>query len=612
MSGFRPFTRQLGSQPGVQLNPLMDDTDGASQSNSDQILATVARLTRGRIDRVFRVNRNNLEMLTGIAQAVRANALNEAKLQVYEALNNGAAEAVLMRMTASDAVKSFAVVQWGQGVILTPTVVGGVITAVAVTAGGTGYVTGASIVVSGTIGSGAIGTITAAAGVITAVTLTAGGTAYTTPTVTVAVVPVYTVSASVPTANTFRFHVMHNHCFNDGIKISFHANATPVVGTAVSNKLITVRFSDSLGNVMDSFDGSLDSTAKDDYNQSLFLPDVIASRVGDGYVMVVATGATVDPGSNAYGRDSSGVDVYSTSATLVCFTEGTLTYTTTDYDRFVAGLRDTIHPFGYLISGGTQAVSLLGKLSAFAIDANTCIGVDLDGNLSTAAAGTLMSSLNFDSHYIHVYWAPLEADDPLVGGKTVWGTAGLNIGLRCARNARVNDKGFAPKNFPVAGKDWPVNRTGIRQLVRPLESELSDLAALKINPVVYETYTGGGKFVYTDSLTAAKTVVSYKKLISVAEMSSSVDLAISLYSKELLQLPMSEFIKRMNAFLSRLFPDAVASKWLVPSKNLPGNAPFSYTVGRSSARPADLALVNYWTCYDGVARQVILQQTLVT
>ena len=95
MSGFRPFVRQLGFQPGVQLNPLADATDGAVLDNSDQKIAVIARLTRGRIDKPFRVNRNNLLDKTGPVEAVRVNALNEAKLQVYEALKNGAVEAIV-------------------------------------------------------------------------------------------------------------------------------------------------------------------------------------------------------------------------------------------------------------------------------------------------------------------------------------------------------------------------------------------------------------------------------------------------------------------------------------------------------------------------------------
>ena len=604
---FRPFVRQLGFQPGVQLNPLADNTDGAVPDNSDQIFAVLARLTRGRIDRPFRANRTNFYAKTGIPESIRTNALNEAKLQAYEAVGNGAYEAVIQRLTAAAAVKSYGVITIGTGAVLTPVVAGGIVTGVTVTNGGTGHITGQSLAFTG-VGAGAVATVTAVAGVITAVTVSAGGAGYTSAP-TAGVMPSFAVSASVP-VTPYDIYFMHHDCFNDGVKVAVHADSTPVGGTAVATKVIKLRLLDATDTVLFEFEGSLDPAAKDDYGQSAYLADIVDART-DALDIVIAATANISPTSGIYGRDASGKDRWGTSGVLVCFSEGSTAYATTDYDRCITALRDTDTPFGYLISGGTQAVSLIGKLAALAIETNTPIGIDVSGSLDSAAAITFVNSLNIDSHYVHFYWAPMEADDPMNGGKAVWGAAGLNIGMRCARNARLNAKGFAPKNYPVAGKEWPVNRTGVRQLVRPQEQELSDLARAKINPVLFENYNGGGKYVFTDSLTSAKTVVSYKKLISVAEMSLSLDNWVTLYSKELLQLPMSEFIRRMNVFLDTLLNNAVASGWLVPSKNLPGNAPFQFSVRKSEVRPADLVLIDYWTSYDGVARQVIVQQTLV-
>lgn len=604
---FRPFVRQLGFQPGVQLNPLADNTDGAVPDNSDQIVGVLARLTRGRIDRPFRVNRSNFFAKTGAPESIRSNALNEAKLQTYEALQNGAYEAVIQRLTAAAAAKSYGVITIGTGAVLTPVVAAGIVTGVTVTTGGTGYITGQVVVLTG-VGTGALATITAVAGVITAVVVSAGGTGYTLAPVA-SIAPTFSVSAVVPTA-PYDIYFMHHDCHNDGIVVSLHADSTPVGGTAVATKLIKFRLYDSTGILLNEFEGSLDPAAKDDFGQTKYLPDIVAAQTNALDVVVAAT-ANIMPNATFYGRDTAGKDAWATSGVLQCFSEGSTTYAALDYDRCITALRDTNNPYGYLITGGTQAVSLLGKLVALAIEANTPLGLDLGGSLDAASAITLINSLNIDSHYVHVYWAPIECDDPMNGGKVVWGTAGLNIGYRCARNARLNAKGFAPKNYPVAGKEWPVNRTGVRQLVRPQEQDLSDLARAHINPVIFENYNGGGKYVFTDSLTSAKTVVSYKKLINVAEMSSTLDNWVTLYSKELLQLPMSEFIKRMNVFLDTLLQGAVASGWLVPSKNLPGNVPFQFTVRKSEVRPADLVLIDYWTCYDGVARQVIVQQTLV-
>lgn len=542
MSGFRPFVRQLGSQPGVQLNPLQDQTDGSSPDNSDQIIAILARLTRGRIDAPFRVNQTNFLAKTGPGESIGVNALNEAKLQLYEALSNGASEAVVMRMAPAAAVKSYAVINFS------------------------GTPTGSSDTV-----------------------------AFTT--------------ATTPPTTGFSIYLMHHACHNDGIKVELHADG-PLTGSPAPATDVTLRVLDSTGTAMYEFTGSLSAAAKDDFGKSRYLPDVVAMRTNDVDV-VVAAGAQIPITSNAYGRSLSGKDNWATSATLSCFSEGGTSYDTADYDRFIAGLRNTNNPFGYLITGGTQNTTLISKLAALAIDINVPLEVDIPGTLSPTAAVAFEVAQNIDSHLVRFYWAPLLAEDPLNGGRAVWGYGGLHAGMSCARNARLNAKGFAPKNYPVAGKDWPLNRVGIVELSRPTDQERSDLARAQINPVIYQAFNGGGRTVNTDSLTAAKTVVSYRKLQSVAEMATSLDNWITLYSNELLQLPMQEFVKRMSAFLDVLLADAQASGWLVPAKNLPGNAAYAFTVAASEVRPADLVLINYYTSYDGVARQVIVQQTLV-
>lgn len=543
MSGFRSFTRQLGFQPGVQLNPLQDQTDGVAPDNSDQIVGLMARLTRGRIDQPFRVNRTNFLAKTGAAEAVRVNALNEAKLQMYEALNNGAFEAVVQRMVPAAAKKSFAVINF------------------------TGTPTSSSETIE------------------------------------------FSTAAAAPTAG-FSIYLMHHDCFNDGIKVALHADATPLTGTSVANTDVTLRVLDAGGVILHEFSGSLDPAAKDDFGVSRYLPDVAATQT-DAVDVVVAANATVPVTSNAYGRALSGKDNWAISPTLMCFDEGGTTYVAADFDRFIDGLRATRNAYGYLISGGNPNVSLLGKLAALAIEINTPLEIDVAGTLDVAAAMTFVASLNIDSHYIRFQWAPLSAEDPLNGGRVVWGTGGLHAGLSCSRNARINAKGFAPKNFPVAGKEWPLNRVGVKQMQDPEDQELSDLAKSQINPVILESYNGGSRFVWTDSLTAAKSRVSYKKLQTVAEMSATLDNWVTLYGKELLQLPMKLYIKKMTAFLEDLLTDAQASDWLVPAKNLPGNAAFAFTVRPSEVRPADLVLIDYYTSFDGVARQVIVQQTLV-
>lgn len=412
-----------------------------------------------------------------------------------------------------------------------------------------------------------------------------------------------TTSPTVPVAGSF--WVMHHECHNDGIKVQINAERTPIGGVAQPQRELTLRILDSNDVVLHEIFGSLDASAKDDYGQSIYLPDV-AARLTDGAVEIgiIDPAAVVPVDSDGYGED-----VY-TSELLQCFSEGGTSYVSSDYARAVDALRNTNMPYGYIVSGGSESLDLLGRLAALGIELNVPVKIDIPGDLAPSAAIAFAQSLNIDSHLIQYFWAPLEANDPLNGTRAIWGTAGLNAGMSCARNARVNAKGFAPKNYPVAGREWPLNRTGIRQVYSPTEQELSDLAKSQINPVIYQNFNGGGRYVYTDSLTAAKTRVSFKKLASVAEMSLTIDDWVTTYANELLQLPMNTFIRRMNAFLDTLFQGAQASEWLKPAQNLPGNAAFEYAVRPSEVRPADVVLIDYMVSYDGVARQVIVQQTL--
>lgn len=108
MSGFTSFVRRLQSQPGVQLNPILQAVKAAFGGDADQVVALAARLTRGRIDRAFLVNAANLERMTGIAESMRVNVLNEARLQMSEALKNGAASVLVSRIVPAAAEKRYA------------------------------------------------------------------------------------------------------------------------------------------------------------------------------------------------------------------------------------------------------------------------------------------------------------------------------------------------------------------------------------------------------------------------------------------------------------------------------------------------------------------------
>ncbi|CAN7645645.1 hypothetical protein [Paraburkholderia terricola] len=612
-----PFVRQLGAQPGTQLNPVLDNSDGFAPTNTDQVFGTVMRATRGRIDKPFYVDAGTVSAKLGPGESMRVTPLNEAYVHVVEALNNGSTRAAIQRLVPAAAVlqKMVAVTAAvGTGAALVATIAAGAVTGATITSGGTNYPADVTIQIGGP-GAGAVLHATVTAGVITAVSLVAGGTGYTTaPSLTVVggTTTTYSVASSEP--GGFLFSITHLECYNDGAKISYHADELlDANGNPVANPLITLRLLDPNGvNIFGDITASFDPTAVDDFNNSLYLPDVVAALT-DAMVVVVGANATVAPNSDAYGRDDNGLDQWSTSAVLNYFSEGGFTYTTADYTKAVNALQFTPLDYGYIASCGSQSVALLSQLSALAYNVNTCFKLDVPGTLTPAQAIAWVAQLSLvgtKDYYCHVYWSPIKSADPTgINGNSVFGTSTFNIARACARNAQTDANGFAPKNYPIAGKAWPLNRTNMSQIYTPSNNELSDLAAAKINPVLFTKYNGGGLYVFTDSLTSATTTVSFKKLISVAEMSSSIDENVVMAGREFIQLPMAICIKKYNDYLKTLFEDAETAGWLKPRAAMNGAA-FQYSVVPNAQKPADKVDVKYTLGYDGVARQITVTQTI--
>ena len=549
------FTRQLGSESGVQLNPLRDNSEIPAGDNSDQVFGIIMRATRGRIDKPFVVDRGNVMKRLGKGEQLRLSALNEAWVHVVEALNKGAYQAVVQRL-----VTPAAAIKWAA---VAPRMSGG--------------------------------EDPAPDGRFT-----------------------FTVSEEEPTGD-FLFAIKHLECFNDGITVEFHADEVKSGGVAADNERLTVRLRDVDGDVLYEFAGSLRLGAKDDYGNSAYLPDVIASRTSAVECIVGAVGddAVVAAGSTAYGYDANGRQQWAKSDILVCFDEGGTAYTTADYAAARESLQYSPFDYAYIASGGTRAPALLAQLAQLAFDTNRQLRFDVPGELTPEAAQAFVEQLNMGAsptaHLMHAFWAPLKSDDPTgVNPKAYFGTATLNIAYACLRNAAKNTKGFAPKNFPIAGREWPIQRTGIEQTYSPRDQEYNALAKIKINPVVYETYSGGGRYVFKDSLTCALVESSLKKLIAVADMSTSIDEAVTRAGKDFLQLPMDTSVKKMRDYLKQLFEGAETSKWLVPSDSPEmGGKSFAYQVVPNEQRPYDVMDVQYWLRYDGTNRQTYVTQTLV-
>lgn len=534
----RAFTRQLGSQPGVQLNPVIDRTQGGTLGVFDQTAAIVGRFTRGRIDRPFRVNRGTLQTLLGKPASISLSLLNEAYVHAYEALQRGARELVVSRLSVPGAALSWAV-------------------------------------------------FTSAAS------------------------STFAVSPTAPVAGTLG--VKHLGCHNDGIIVKVHAAEKLDGGSPVANDMVTVKVLDADGVELFTISGSLTAGSVDEFGQSNFLPDVSANLT-DMLEWTVIAGATIGTTHDGYGKDAGGADKWATSAVLTTFSEGGTAYASTDYDRSITALRNAQEDFGYIMGGGTRAVSLITKLADLAYDTNRQFVFDVPGDLSVAGAIAFVQSLGFGTagrdHYPQAYWAPLKSLDPVNGNRVIFGTSGAQVGYRCARNAQTNAYGLAPKNVPIAGLQGNLGRAQVSQLLALSEQDLSDLADAKINPVIYQTFSAGGIYAFADSLTCANVKISYRKLVTVAEMSAHIDEAVARFGRECLQLPMEQAIQRMSDFLERFFGYCAASNWLVDSGD-PAIPPFAFEVQRNGQQPADRMDVTYWLHYDGVNRQVVVQQTIV-
>lgn len=515
------FKRQLGAEVGVQLNPLVDNSDGTASGNSDQVFAMPLVSTRGRIDRPFLVNRSNFKTLLG-------KGIGEPYSQLSEALVNGAYQCVVQRMVAEDAR-----IDW----MVQP-------------------LTGEMVV--------------------------------------------KTEAEKDALNGAFLFAVKNLDCYEDGLKVKFDYKDSE--GELIILDPVT-------GDKLAGYKGSLDSESVNDYGESDYLPNVVSSRT-DSIVFEFGNiqASVVDPNANFAGS-------IATANPVISFHKGTQSvYAVPVLEKARDRLLRAKPDFQYISIGGSKSPALIYQMSLLAKEANKQLRIDIDGSLTPAEAIVFMKQLNQDEMLTHFFWMPIKSNDPSGKlGSYYMGGATLNIAYACKRNASKNAKGFARKNAPIGGVKYPISRIGMVQTYTPTDQELNDLANAKINPVLWEVYNGGGKFVFVDVLTSAKTKVSYRKLISTADMSTDLDDRITRKGKELLISPMSEAVYEMKNYLQTLFEDAQTSNWLVPSQFITGGGAFSYEVfpaqegGQDSA---DKMIVNYTLRYDGVVRQEFFTQTI--
>ncbi|NDY89696.1 hypothetical protein [Ideonella livida] len=420
-------------------------------------------------------------------------------------------------------------------------------------------------------------------------------------------VPTYS-ETDVP---SFTLALKHLLCHNDGIQVRIHADSG---GAKVTT--ITVMILDSAGLELHRVTGSLDPTKTDDSGNSLYLPDVAERTLGDVFEWVIPDGASIGNGHDGYGK-TGGVIKWADSGVQALFDEGESALYAADYGRAVDALTNTDVSYGYLISAGSRSVDLIQGLIDLGYARNRQVIIDIPGDLTPSAAATWADQFALggtgQDYYPIFLWAPIKAMEVLGGGMSIYGTSGNYAGQACARNAVTNSYGYAAKNRPIAGDDFPLGRVSARVIHTPSagwDDALSFLAKARINPVLPRA--GGGAVVFRDCLTAAATTTSYRKLTSVAEMSSHLAEQVVSMDNASRFLPQAEKKRYLDRQLSSMFAGAAASGWLVTGQDIAGEEipAYEYDLVLRPVDGVDTLHLTYRVHFDGVNRRTEITQVL--
>lgn len=699
------FSRQIGSESAVQLNPIQDDSQSAGTNDIDQSAATIGVFTRGRMDKPFWVTPSNWQRRLGRPKPLRQSLLNEVYLHISDAFRRGTQRILVQRLdwapsqggptTTNDYVivaaklptvplpkpeiQVFVMDALPSGVPATPAI----ILSIGADADFTHYRDGefefalgvptvtvnpaqsavcfvingtdtfrvldfsavtsmadvAQVIETGFNNITPLINVSYAAGVFTVETVATGTAAtlalYHRPDIAdditnylgyVAqteanylggyVAPsdagTNSVGSSLPNGYYMIAAYKLKDIILDGYTVSVHLDAYNDQVIDDKSVRMTLDIIDTVSREkLYSISGALADDSLDEFGDTRYIGD-LAELLNDVFVFTAGVypveympsladtlNASFDVNGNAI--------FYELAVTPS--TQDTGAFGEADFEVAKLKLLNTTEQYGYLLGGGSRALGLLSRLGDIAYERAVNFAYDVPSEYTPSQAIAWNNQLAFDTHYATCYWAPIKSVNHLTGGKSLWGSSGANVGMRCARNANRNSFGFARKNAPVAGVRAKLGRVKMISTYELSQPERNDLAKARINYVGNETYAEGSFFVFVDSLTQKRSDTSFLKLNSVAEMSTDLDQQITRFAKSSLQLPMEESIAATLEFAEGLLDAAQNSKWLKPSADLGGNA-WIVVVMPSEANPADEMFIEFSACYDGVNRQTKITQTV--
>lgn len=427
----------------------------------------------------------------------------------------------------------------------------------------------------------------------------------------------FTVSATAP-IGSYTAGVKHLGCYNDGIKLEVHADALP---DDAANEFVHVIIRDVDGNELYSLRGSFDPDGVDSSGNSTYIPDVSERLFGDELEWSIHASASIESTHDGYGKSVDGAKKWAASGVKIAFEEGGTTYLSTDYTDALNRLRDTSLPFGYLITAGSRSVPLVQGLIDLGYTVNRPVVVDVPGELGHRAAIAWVQQFSVGTpsqdYFPWFIWAPVKAQNMVNNGMNIYGASGVVAGYAGARNATRNAYGYASKNRPIAGKDYPLGRTQAR-LVATLPAGYTwdevreDLAAANIIQVLPEVYSDGTYMVFVDCLNAANTNTSVRKLTTVTEMLADLQHRIVWLDKETRFLPQAEKRRAIETGLTSILKGAQGSGWLVTGADSEGKTipPYEFTVSTQRVDEVDTVHVDVALHFAGVNRRTFITTRL--
>lgn len=267
----------------------------------------------------------------------------------------------------------------------------------------------------------------------------------------------------------------------------------------------------------------------------------------------------------------------------------------------------------YLVLPDLQNLQVLDALTSVVDRLNNHLICEVDGVMEPEQAADFMDSLAIRDQRVSVYYNPnrcLPVGAVNVRAKKVWMPClGVQAGYRLLRNAATTAQGIPRLDVPIAGYDFPLSRRGMEPMYPMGQVQLNRLAEAQINPVIFENYQSGGRWIFGDCLTQYDTKNSQLCLTNAAEIETfTINGVIAITRKNLLT-SMQRHLERTFNESKRFLDSCVSAGLLVPAEELAGQ-PYSLTVTPREDRPYDASHVRLSRRCMGAARAAYVESTV--